>query len=130
MMDKDMLDKAVIRAAEGIYITNSNHMRPNGLDGLSIGYNGENTCGADGEEFGEEAYTMWYSHDAHRDNMLSTAWKSTGLVIIEINDCYGTYSMAIQAFSNKASSNQVIKPSYKYKTETRTIQKKKYIWSY
>lgn len=135
VMDKDLFDKAVTRLAENTYNFNGNHIRANGLDCFSIytvGSGSENG-GFDGADSAEPAYNTfsgWNGEPLHRGNMLRKDWKSTGLVIIELDVGYGTAYLEIEVFSDQTVGDVMTKPSQKTSDVTKTIEVKKYNWTY
>lgn len=131
IMDENLLDMAITRVAEDYYVFSPNHVRPNGLMCYSIGEGSENGCAASGvgATLSEAAFELWDSHLPHKENFLGN-WTSTGLAIAEVKDCYGTYFMAVQVFDSSNAKKPVYSAKKKTETITRTIEAKKYIWSY
>ena len=92
-MDKEMLEIAMLRAAECNVCYG--HSRPNGgsyyepfwgLQGVGY-YCGENI--AMGQRSSTEVMTAWMSSDGHRDNILSSEYTSVGIGCFRQNN--GTY---------------------------------------
>lgn len=134
VMDKDLLDKAVTRTAENTYVLSWEHMRANGIGCSSLGFSGENGFGGffgsyeTSELIAENAVAGWLGEPAHKDNMLSSAWKSTGLAIIEVENGYGIYYVVVEVFSRDEAVTKANQPTNA--NVTKTIEVKKYNWTY
>ena len=102
--DKDLLDAALLRAAENAIL--SDHKRPNGKDfytattASGIKANAENI--AAGYSSPKGVVTGWMESPGHRRNMMNTRYKSIGIGCFQSN---GTYYW-VQMFSASSSTDK------------------------
>ncbi|MCD7741625.1 MAG: fibronectin type III domain-containing protein [Ruminococcus sp.] len=118
VMDKDLLDLAVTRAAECTYTFNSTHYRPNGT---VLG--AENIGSASSVE---EVFLALSTSSGHRANMIATYWKSCGMAVIDVEEisynklpfsASKSSKFMVQLFS-QSSASKVSQPSNTVKTFT------------
>lgn len=93
-MDRELLDAAMLRAAElSVYFS---HTRPNGLDCFSLCSHkmyGENA--ACGQDTVQQAMESWMNSDGHRENILTAGYRSVGIGAVAVDgtrywiQCFG-----------------------------------------
>lgn len=100
VMDQELLDAAMQRAAEtGVYF-DDNHRRPDlrSCYTVSSKVNAENIAG--GYHNAKEAFEGWRSSFLHYDNMMGKYWVSTGIGCVRVGNVY----YWVQEFSSKAAT--------------------------
>jgi len=103
--DSELAETAMLRGAEcAVYF---GHTRPNGQDCFSANsrMNGENIAASTGELTAENAMSMLMNSEGHRNNILSSAFKSVGLAIVYADSTTGTNGYAVQVFSTTDSTD-------------------------
>ena len=100
VMDQELLDAAMQRAAEtGVYF-DDNHRRPDLRSCYTVNskVNAENIAG--GYHNAKEAFEGWRSSFLHYDNMMGKYWVSTGIGCVRVGNVY----YWVQEFSSKAAT--------------------------
>lgn len=119
-MDRDLLEAAMLRAAETA--VHWSHTRPNGSRCFSVisTSDGENILV--GASTASQAVSGWMNSDCHRDNILFTSYDATGIGCVVLNGTY--YWVQIFSITDTYSGEtitQAAKSSYSNKTVTRTV---------
>ena len=124
-MDATLLEGAMQRAAESVVVgaaysydeidSSLAHSRPDGSSCFTVNdkVQGENI--AYGQKSPSEVVNQWMNSTGHRQNILSSSWKSVGIGVVYVNGDY--YYYWAQAFSSAEAES----PSYRSDEASRSF---------